>query len=176
MFLHVVWFVFFFLRIRRPPRSTRTDTLFPYTPLFRSAYYDKARDRADAAARIARSSGDYPLLSSGDINIYALFVERAVGLIRRGGMAGLLVPSGIAADKSASRFFGGVATTGRLAALFDFENKGFFFPDVHNSFKFCAFVAGGPDRRFDRADCAFFLHRVVAIAAPGRTLDRKSTR
>src|SRR3546814_13529598 len=29
-------FVVFFLRIRRPPRSTRTDTLFPYTTLFRS--------------------------------------------------------------------------------------------------------------------------------------------
>src|SRR3546814_16905023 len=29
-------FVFFFLMIRRPPRSTRTDTLFPYTTLFRS--------------------------------------------------------------------------------------------------------------------------------------------
>src|SRR3546814_19808135 len=31
-------FVFcFFFMIRRPPRSTRTDTLFPYTTLFRSA-------------------------------------------------------------------------------------------------------------------------------------------
>src|SRR3546814_11333226 len=29
---------FFFLMIRRPPRSTRTDTLFPYTTLFRSFY------------------------------------------------------------------------------------------------------------------------------------------
>src|SRR3546814_4733068 len=29
---------FFFLMIRRPPRSTRTDTLFPYTTLFRSAH------------------------------------------------------------------------------------------------------------------------------------------
>src|SRR3546814_18126633 len=28
--------VLFFLSIRRPPRSTRTDTLFPYTTLFRS--------------------------------------------------------------------------------------------------------------------------------------------
>src|SRR3546814_11156980 len=27
---------FFFLMIRRPPRSTRTDPLFPYTTLFRS--------------------------------------------------------------------------------------------------------------------------------------------
>src|SRR3546814_9672017 len=30
-------FIIFFLMIRRPPRSTRTDTLFPYTTLFRSA-------------------------------------------------------------------------------------------------------------------------------------------
>src|SRR3546814_11001939 len=35
--LFVVFFIFFFfLMIRRPPRSTRTDTLFPYTTLFRS--------------------------------------------------------------------------------------------------------------------------------------------
>src|SRR3546814_3431043 len=32
--------VFFFLMIRRPPRSTRTDTLFPYTTLFRSTSVD----------------------------------------------------------------------------------------------------------------------------------------
>src|SRR3546814_3475163 len=42
----------FFLMIRRPPRSTRTDTLFPYTTLFRSrvrARWDPARRRARAA-------------------------------------------------------------------------------------------------------------------------------
>src|SRR3546814_10905403 len=33
----VYLFCFFFLMIRRPPRSTRTDTLFPYTTLFRSS-------------------------------------------------------------------------------------------------------------------------------------------
>src|SRR3546814_12236730 len=32
----LVCVLFFFLMIRRPPRSTRTDTLFPYTTLFRS--------------------------------------------------------------------------------------------------------------------------------------------
>src|SRR3546814_4076835 len=32
----------FFLMIRRPPRSTRTDTLFPYTTLFRSRYEEVA--------------------------------------------------------------------------------------------------------------------------------------
>src|SRR3546814_17235767 len=32
-----LYFCFFFLMIRRPPRSTLTDTLFPYTTLFRSS-------------------------------------------------------------------------------------------------------------------------------------------
>src|SRR3546814_17770045 len=36
MFCDLLCFVFFFLRIQRPPRSTRTETLFPYTTLFRS--------------------------------------------------------------------------------------------------------------------------------------------
>src|SRR3546814_17183287 len=35
--VHPCLALFFFLMIRRPPRSTRTDTLFPYTTLFRSA-------------------------------------------------------------------------------------------------------------------------------------------
>src|SRR3546814_10434856 len=43
---------FFFLMIRRPPRSTRTDTLFPYTTLFRSRRSpesDQGRTRVDPA-------------------------------------------------------------------------------------------------------------------------------
>src|SRR3546814_13154337 len=35
--------LFFFLMIRRPPRSTRTDTLFPYTTLFRSDFRTHGR-------------------------------------------------------------------------------------------------------------------------------------
>src|SRR3546814_11215122 len=38
VFLASFFVFFFFLMIRRPPRSTRTDTLFPYTTLFRSLY------------------------------------------------------------------------------------------------------------------------------------------
>src|SRR3546814_15277946 len=35
-FISCCFELIFFLMIRRPPRSTRTDTLFPYTTLFRS--------------------------------------------------------------------------------------------------------------------------------------------
>src|SRR3546814_5861170 len=40
---------FFFLMIRRPPRSTRTDTLFPYTTLFRSK--EEAKDKGEAKSK-----------------------------------------------------------------------------------------------------------------------------
>src|SRR3546814_18297985 len=47
---------FFFLMIRRPPRSTRTDTLFPYTTLFRSPNRDERVGSAASARRHCRRS------------------------------------------------------------------------------------------------------------------------
>src|SRR3546814_879425 len=56
--------------IRRPPRSTRTDTLFPYTTLFRSA--DRIRDRW-----LADEDGLKAPLERGVLcDIFAIFVER----------------------------------------------------------------------------------------------------
>src|SRR3546814_20144555 len=51
-------FFFFFLRIRRPPGSTRTDTLFPYTTLFRS-YRDAGCFAGDVSSP-ARAVDDTP--------------------------------------------------------------------------------------------------------------------
>ena len=126
-----------------------------------------ASERAAAGARVARGSGDYPLLARGDLNLYSLFVERAMTLVKPDGMVGLLVPSGIASDKTAAPFFKSVATEDRLKALYDFENKKVFFPDIHASFKFCVFVAS-PRRLPDPAKCAFFLHDVSEIEDPER--------
>src|SRR3546814_10056794 len=42
--------LFFFLMIRRPPRSTRTDTLFPYTTLFRSPPHHRRQGSGAGAA------------------------------------------------------------------------------------------------------------------------------
>src|SRR3546814_16187278 len=47
--LRIVFLLFFvvvFLMIRRPPRSTRTDTLFPYTTLFRSSCQEAQRTQS----------------------------------------------------------------------------------------------------------------------------------
>ena len=130
--------------------------------------FDAAKERADQLGRTIRASGSYPLLGGGDINLYSLFVERAMSLIKPDGLVGLLTPSGIYADKTAARFFKSLSTTGRIGGLFDFENRKIFFKDVHASFKFCALVFGGDERRYDHTMCAFFLHDTRDIDDPQR--------
>ena len=147
--------------------------------------FELASQRAKDATRVAREGGEYPFLARGDINLYSLFVERALSLVNSDGLVGLLTPSGIASDKTASLFFQSVSTQGRLRALYDFENgrRGSdtppFFPDVDTRFKFCAFVAskerprvafgGVPEQQHVLpAQCGFFLHNVDEIDDPDR--------
>ena len=116
--------------------------------------FDDAKARSDSLGQLMRTCGDYPLLGGGDINLYSLFVERALHLAKPGGLVGLLTPSGIYADKTAADFFKSVSTSGRVGGLFDFENKKIFFKDIHASFKFCALIVGGEERWFGETRCA----------------------
>ena len=131
--------------------------------------FDAAKARADTLGKLVRGSGHYPLLGGGDINLYSLFVERAMHLIKPDGLVGLLTPSGIYADKTTARFFKSVSTNGRVSGLYDFENRRLgtnlppFFPDVDGRFKFVALIFGGEQRRFDKTKCAFFLHDTATI-------------
>ena len=139
-----------------------------------AAEFDAAKERADRLGRLVRESGDYPLLGGGDINLYSLFVERAMGLIKSDGFVGLLTPSGIYADKTAAPFFQSASTNGRVGGLFDFENRRLgtglppFFPDVDSRFKFCVLVFGGEERRFNETKCAFFLQDSATVEDPER--------
>src|SRR3546814_10915438 len=63
--------MFFFLMIRRPPRSTRTDTLFPYTTLFRAAL----RSRTSGAG----GGGERPELAHRVGQALGIAVERRTG-------------------------------------------------------------------------------------------------
>src|SRR3546814_11103671 len=69
----VLLFFVVFLMIRRPPRSTRTDTLFPYTTLFRShppagmqGQVDVGQEQAFAAPEGEIAEGNHPAIVTGD--------------------------------------------------------------------------------------------------------------
>ena len=129
----------------------------------------RRKAQADGLGQVVRGSGDFPLLGRGDINLYSLFVERSMALVKPDGFVGLLTPSGIYADKTAGgTSSSSVSTAGRVSSLFDFENKKIFFKDVHASFKFCALVFGGGERIFHQTECAFFLHDTATVNDPYR--------
>src|SRR3546814_8530613 len=80
--------------IRRPPRSTRTDTLFPYTTLFRSLRHGHCEAQVVADGSLARGGcmeprrfgvdgvveGDHTVLPAGDLRCS---VHHDGGLLRR---------------------------------------------------------------------------------------------
>src|SRR3546814_285084 len=83
--------------IRRPPRSTRTDTLFPYSTLFRSAFAPRRREPPFfACAKKPGAKKTHPAFAPG-----ALHRVRGAGGIFRGG---ILPPAENAAHPCAARF------------------------------------------------------------------------
>src|SRR3546814_1723102 len=74
-------FFFFFLMIRRPPRSTRTDTLFPYTTLFRSPAYPFV----SILTPYSSSSGVHRCDPNAHVGDRPVFNKMAHLLIRRAG-------------------------------------------------------------------------------------------
>src|SRR3546814_5929023 len=70
--------MFFFLMIRRPPSSTRTDTLFPYTTLFRSVHV--VEEFAALLGRPRRRNGAHDIARRDNIGKAA---EARSGEVRR---------------------------------------------------------------------------------------------
>src|SRR3546814_2857818 len=73
----MVYSCIFFLMRRRPPRSTRTDTLFPYTTLFRSGHHEQPRCRRLLAVEPRR-------IADAPANRLAHFLGDALGCGARG--------------------------------------------------------------------------------------------
>src|SRR3546814_7852070 len=89
--------------IRRPPRSTRTDTLFPYTPLFRSLDLVAQRRRGAVRVDVVDIAGIQP----GALQRRLHRQEAAVAVFRRRGdvvgVAGQAVADHLCIDRRAAR-------------------------------------------------------------------------
>ena len=124
---------------------------------------------AEGQSHFMRHSWGFPLCGRGDINLYAVFAETMRNILNERGRAGCVLPTGIATDDTTKFFFRDVVATKSLVSLFDFENKGIFFPDVHSSYKFCLFTTGsGQQPIADSAEFVFFAHAVEELWDPER--------
>src|SRR3546814_5401189 len=93
---------------RRPPRSKRTDTLFPYTTLFRSLHHaglDRAEELLAVLAPLPHLAGEAPL-ARGDLAHVAIergVVLRAVEQVRAAAGDFLVAVSGHAGERRVDR-------------------------------------------------------------------------
>ena len=132
------------------------------------AEYQAAKEGADGLLDFVRTSGGYPLMGRGDTNFYAVFVERAASLVKPRGRCALVVPSGVATDKTTSEFFRSMVEAKRLGMLLDFENRQHHFPGVDSRFKYTLLTLGGTDVAFPAIDCGFFLQGPEDMNDPQR--------
>ncbi|MEM1063558.1 MAG: Eco57I restriction-modification methylase domain-containing protein, partial [Planctomycetota bacterium] len=152
--------------IATAPNAARRRKLVTELAESDAELHARYRDAGKAAGELldyCRKSGEFPLAGKGDINLYAVFAELADRLVNARGVVGLLVPSGIASDKTTKDFFASLADSNRLKRLYDFENKKVFFPEVDGRFRFSLINFGGADQKTAEADFAFFLHDVEEL-------------
>lgn len=69
-------------------------------------------------------------------NLYGLFTEQCFNLLRKGGLAGIVIPSGIYTDLGTKQLREMLFSETRVTGLFGFENRKVIFENVHRSFKF----------------------------------------
>jgi hypothetical protein len=98
-----------------------------------------------------------------DVNLFKLFLERCVHLLRPGGQCGIVIPSGIHTDLGAKQLREMLFGSTRVTGLFCFENRKEIFESVHRSFKFVVltFEAGGKTESFP---AAFMRHDVSELS------------
>lgn len=128
--------------------------------------YQTALTEAEQISAFLHGSGRYPLTGRGDVNLYSVFAELAFSL--SASRAGMVVPTGIATDDSNKEFFAHLIQSGRLAALYDFENREGLFPVVHRSYRFSVLALRPPQPQ--PAQLAFFLTQPEQLEQPERRI------
>jgi len=132
--------------------------------------YRNALKQTESSLEHIRHSDRYPLTGKGDINTYAIFAELAYSIIGLDGMVGLLVPSGIATDKTTKDFFGTLIDEKRLIGLYDFENRKKIFIDVDGRFKFSILLFSGINLKNEKIDFCFFAHKIHDLKNKNRSI------
>ncbi|WP_149824237.1 Eco57I restriction-modification methylase domain-containing protein [Streptomyces tailanensis] len=138
--------------------------------------FQVALREAAGTTLMLRNSGIFPFTGQGDVNTYAVFAEKARMLLAPEGMSGLVVPTGIATDKTTSGFFADLVDRQQLVTVLDMENEEKLFPDVHHSYRFCLFTVSGPALSSGRTRLAFKARRPDQLDKREFTLDTSGFR
>lgn len=127
---------------------------------------------ADTAGLIAftRTSCVYALQSDGHANLYQVFLERALTLVRRGGRIGFVLPSGLASDHGSAALRGHLLDRCTIDTFISIDNRHALFP-IHRGLKFLLLTAT-PGGATTELPCRFGVHSSESLdRVPDRGAD-----
>jgi hypothetical protein len=148
-------------------RRKRITELRTEDPLLYAAFQDALR-HADGESAFIRHSGRFPLCAQGDINTYAIFAETALNLLAQDGMAGIVVPDGIANSATTADFFQSLVVGHQLHSMYGFKNERFLFVDVEHTVTFALLTIGGSARPAKGMEFCWLAWTVEEMLDPAR--------
>ena len=130
--------------------------------------HDAGSSAAARLMRFARESGTYRLHGDGHGNLYQLFVERALAVLRPGGRAGLVLPSGLATDHGSAALRRHVLDRTEVDTCVSLDNRCGVFP-IHRGLRFLllTLTAGGRTAALPYRSGVTAVDRLDAIADAG---------
>ncbi len=149
-------------------RKKLVAALAENNPMLYKEFQNELR-QASGWSFFLHESGRYPLTGRGDVNTYAVFSEAARTLIGNHGRLGIVVPTGIATDKTTSSFFRKIVSSSSLSSLYDFQTgTGLWSRIGHARFKFSLLVIAGSAETITATDFAFSCRSVDDLKTPGK--------
>ncbi len=104
----------------------------------------------------------YEFSSAGRTNTFAVFTELSLSVLNTRGILGFIIPSALATDTPYKTFWSHIVSDRTLYSMFDFENRGIFFPAVHRRYKFSLFTIGASSSQ-RQSKFGFFLESTDSI-------------
>lgn len=108
-----------------------------------------------------------------DINLYKLFLEKYYSILKVGGYAGIVIPSGFYTDLGSKGLRQLIFNKTKILSLFGFENRKGIFEEIHRQFKFITLVfkKGDVTKKFRSTFYEWYAHKISQLDKTGLVYD-----
>jgi hypothetical protein len=122
----------------------------------------------DSQVRFIKYSNRFVLTAKNKINTYTSFAELTACIINPKGRTGIIIPTGISTDESASDYFSYLMANKQVVSLIGFENEEFIFPGIANVVRFCLFTIKGILGKESEPTFAYHLRNISQLGEEER--------
>lgn len=158
----------------RSKRQKAIETLKSANP-FTWSLWQNYRRQILATTHFLHSSSIYPLSAQGNLSTSTLFVDLSRQIIKQGGYAGLIVPSGLSTNEGTSELFKEMMASNQLQSVFDFENRNAYFPTIDSRMRFSLVTLARLTNQPNRPLFGFFLNNTTDISDKSRVFELSPT-